>query len=1101
MKRLQTIAEIIVIFLLSLTPVLWLRPGEIVLGHDSGFRLDPFGYLRTLWYSWDQTVGYGADVNGSKGFLIAQLPEAIFVRLTHSLTSGQTLSFIFWFFVIGISMYVCVRAFFPDRKYWIMRLLSSAGYMYNLFLLQGWFITERAKFSLFAAIPLVFVICVSTLRGTYSILKGSILFALTLFVLNGGGSPPLYGGILITVSVLVLFDITVGMLHRQGIKRLWRAIRMVVSMVLCTAFVNAYWIVPLLYQVLYQYETKFASVGGFGGIMAWESYVSILASFSNLFRLQGLPDWYNNRFHPYAAFYNQPQLIFFSLLPVIGFVYVLLRRDWHREWKHVYFVLGPLISIWFISMIFTAGSHSPLGFIYTAFLKYVPGFTIFRTSYYKFGSALWFSSIFLFSFSATLILAKHIQNKVLYGFAAVALFIGLLLFHYPYFFSNFFKWNAPFTTKVQVPGYVQDMLSYINSAYGEHKQNILLLPPLDTGFHADGYAWGFWSLDVFTRLGLSSPTVANDTDLPIVRALYDAISDGNMNLVTKLAKQCGITKILWRGDVLYSDKVTGSTNYSYMKKVLDESSQATEEKRFGKWTLYALKDIGDVQKIRAANVIVQADVPGDHRSGVFALKELQALPVVFTGDAPQPVLAPMTRFWAVSAQCVYCDPSDLRKIEQMKIVSEVNFLPDSPMYGLSAMKEEWVLHSFARTPKSYIDANIGYATKHLAEVSTALVRNADNMGSLIEISFENFQRRIETALQTINTLPEKEENAARLRFASYLRMYVNYLIDLEKIDYKGQLSENFLGNAYQYLQKQIAAVSRGTWISDESVSRYYISIPADGMYTLTTSGSSLPAGIHKLETLTSGESTASGDINLSYKDAYTVNIAHMSDRELYLFRFEYQVRMGDNVFVKILQDNDIPDQYGNPRSPFVFGLLADGKWHVVEEVVRPNRAVSSGRISFYSANTQDQVSTVSLKNVSFTNIQSKDIFALKSSTVPEAKLPAVTSEEINADMYQVHVEGAVSPYILIFNQQYDSGWRVYRGAPGQKIWNMKEIKTPHFAVNGYENAWYMDQAGSYDIVILYFPHLLFLLSVGITGISLISSVIVLFYEKYRRIYR
>jgi len=176
-KIIQNYWEVFTIFLLSLTPLLWLRHGEVILGHDSGYRLDPFGYLQTLWYSWDHSSGFGVDVTGSKGFLIAQLPEALLVRLTHSLSLGQTLSFVFWFFIIGISMYVCVRAFFPDRKYWIMRLLSSVGYMYNLFLLQGWFITERAKFSLFAALPILVAVSWNTFSKRYTIFFGSVLIA------------------------------------------------------------------------------------------------------------------------------------------------------------------------------------------------------------------------------------------------------------------------------------------------------------------------------------------------------------------------------------------------------------------------------------------------------------------------------------------------------------------------------------------------------------------------------------------------------------------------------------------------------------------------------------------------------------------------------------------------------------------------------------------------------------------------------------------------------------------------------------------------------------------------------------------------------------
>lgn len=1133
--------EVFIIFFLSLTPLLWLRQGEVILGHDSGFRLDPFRYLQTLWYSWDHSGGFGVDLIGYKGFLIGQLPEALLVRLTHSLSFGQTLSFVFLFFIIGCSIYICVNTLFPDRKYWIMRLLASAGYMYNLFLLQGWFITERAKFSLFAALPLVFIICWLTLLEKYSILKGSILFSWIFFLLNGGGSPPLYGGILVTLGVLVFIDVVAGFCIRQGLARIWRVIRIMVTMGLFTVLINAYWVVPQLYQLLHQYGTRLSSMGGFGGIMAWESYVSTLASFSNLFRLQGIPDWYNNRLHPYAAFYNQPILIFLSFLPILSFTYVLFRRDWWGEFKRSYQLLGTLIAIWFVGMILTAGSHPPAGFIYASLVRYIPGFAIFRTAFYKFGPALWFSAILLYSLSANVILMKLIRNKILYGLAACVVLVGLMLFHYPYFFTNFFLWNAPFTTKVQVPNYVMDMISYINTTYDDQKPRILILPPVDTSYHTDGYEWGFWSLDLFTRLGLSSPTIANDRDSPIVLAMYNAIEDGNMRVFSNLAKQSGVTKILWRDDVLYSNKKTTSANFSSMKKTIDGFREATEEKRFGKWTLYALSDVGDAEQVHAATVLVQADTPGEFKASLFALEDVQNLPILFTDNIPATDVQQLMAQWSViSAQCVYCDPSQLKKIEETKTVSKVNFLPDSPLYGLSKLKEDWVLNSFLRTPQQYIDANLGYATKHLVEISSALAKDVDNTGSLAEQSFGDFQLRIATAVRTLSVLPEIEQNTYRLRLISYLRFYVNYLITLEGKDSKGLLSKRFFGNAYQYLQKQIATASRGIWISEGAIKRYYLSIPKNGIYTLAVPGTQgavdtlsidnkqsnlngamyLAEGIHKLETLpgelenfiTINTSTVSADISLPYGGSYTVNIKQMSDRELYMFRLEYQVPMGKNIFVEFHQNNDIPDQYGNSQSALVLKLQADGKWNVAEEIVHPNRAVSSGSISFYSADAFDQLSMVSVKDLSFTNIKSGDIFALRNSGLPVTPAPTVTFKEINSVVYQVHVEQAVSPYIMIFNEQYDAGWRAYIIPSSKQIRDMTGVgllsfltkqsvpSSLHFALNGYANAWYLTKPGSYDIVILYWPQILFLLSVGITIVSLVGSTMLFFrisrIEKY-----
>ena len=72
--------EIIVIFFFSLTPLLWLKGSEVIIGHDSGFRLNYLDHLRNLFFSWNPVQNFGADWGILKGFLIIQAPETFFHR-------------------------------------------------------------------------------------------------------------------------------------------------------------------------------------------------------------------------------------------------------------------------------------------------------------------------------------------------------------------------------------------------------------------------------------------------------------------------------------------------------------------------------------------------------------------------------------------------------------------------------------------------------------------------------------------------------------------------------------------------------------------------------------------------------------------------------------------------------------------------------------------------------------------------------------------------------------------------------------------------------------------------------------------------------------
>ncbi len=125
------ILEVLFILLLSLTPLLWLKGNEVVLGHDAGFRLNPLEHIKNLLYSWNPISNFGVDWSLFKGFLVTQIPETVFTSLTGSLPQGQKLSFIFWFFIMGISMYIFIKNFFPQKKFWIFRLFSSTFYMFN----------------------------------------------------------------------------------------------------------------------------------------------------------------------------------------------------------------------------------------------------------------------------------------------------------------------------------------------------------------------------------------------------------------------------------------------------------------------------------------------------------------------------------------------------------------------------------------------------------------------------------------------------------------------------------------------------------------------------------------------------------------------------------------------------------------------------------------------------------------------------------------------------------------------------------------------------------------------------------------------------------
>lgn len=1131
-KIIQHYWEIFVIFFLSLTPIIWFHGGQIVLGHDSGFRLDPVAYLGRLWYSWNPALNFGGDIGANKGFLITQLPEAILAKISGSLSLGQMLSFIVWFFLIGVSMYVLLRNFFPDERFWPFRLFASAYYMYNFFLLQGWFIAERAKFSLFAALPFLFFILWNTLDRRYGRLKGSILFGITTLFLNGGGSPPLYGGILVMLGTVSFFFLLRSLWSRK-IQVIIRVILDIVVVAAVSLVFNAYWIIPQVYEVLLHYSQVVSNIGGLNGILGWEAVVNKHASLLNLLRLEGIPDWYENSLHPYSSWYlTSPTLIILSFLPILVILYVLLRRDLWVRYERQHSFLFVVFLVLFVGFIFAAGSHPPFGFIYVLFLRYVPGFVMFRSAIYKFGPAVWFSMIILSGFSFYVLLTTYVRRRVPVILCGFLLISGILLYHFPYFGVNFFDWNKPFTTKVILPAYVNDMFSYINETYQNDTPRMMILPPLDSNSHADSYQWGFWSLDMLARLGTHIPVVANDTGLPIVSALYDGARDNNIHLFYALAGRLGIQKILWRGDVLYSEKETTSDNFSSIHDQLLGSSQVNVEKMSGKWTLYSIQDAQcQLPPVRAEPLVNRADMDETALQFLFKSADIQGTPIVSGGFLYGPKLEEQLRPFfqedIVAAQCAFCDPNELSRIENMDTIQSVRFLPDSPFYIFVTLKEQKTLLSFKKMPAQRIDAELGFATKRIGEISNLLDRAIKDKSYELAVSNSvKFQQLIDDAVNTTYVLPEVDRNAYRAKIVAYLKFYIKYLSSLEV---KNIVTKDLFSVLYENLQKKISEIPNDLWITNTiDESKYYLTVPSDGIYQLLVAsgrgvpksvimdGTSVPnlnavflaGGVHKLllnfepENALSLIESVSANLSFQSGQEHIFSIPHISFQDPYVLEFNYRLTEGKGVYVSFHQDNDAKDDTGNKKRILLIRLLDDGKWHNVFEEVHPNFGAKSGEIVFFSADTTETQSVLDISALTVRDIQPAEVFAIRKNTLVPSQIPEFSTREVNSAFYDVAVTDAKGPYILRFDQTYDNGWRAFV-VPKTKTTNINDWQLfrllfqksvdpgEHFALDGYANAWYVDSIGDYTVLLVYWPYVIFLESVMVSAASLLLGISVL----------
>lgn len=1115
-KKYSKVFEVLVILFMSLTPLLWLKDGQIILGHDSGFRLDPIAHLRNLFYSWDSSANFGTDWSWFKGFLITQAPETFFIALTKSFTVGQQLTFIFWFFSIGISMYIFINAFFKEKDYWFFRVFASIFYIYNFFLLQAWFITERAKFSLFSLLPLGTLLIYKTLTREYSILKGFILFSLVSVVLNAGGNLTFYGVLLLAYGITFIY-VTVVNILRGGKKELIYSLKALLLFLVGFLAVNAYWAFPQLYLFFSGYS-NLGSVGGIDGIIRWESVIAQNASFINLLRLQGMPDWYDNSLHTYGyIFTNNPALIAFSFI----FPFILLSGLlYHRKLsvdKNKNQVIILVLLFLFFGFLFTAGSHPPSGFIYVFLIKFIPGFAIFRSAFYKFGGILWLSYIFLFSFYLNLFLLRLIKGKKRYALVGIFSFGLLLAYHFPFFQGNFFTWNKPFTTKVELPRYVNEMAEYINKLPSDTR--ILLLPKF--GDQADSYQWGFWGVDSLPRLFTNKSIVANSSShAEIINSIYYSVEKNDENTFLRLAGISGITKVLWREDMLYSDKTKTSKNFISVKQNLESFKGIKLEKKIGAWSLYKIELTYYVPTFSNIDSIIYAQSETSILRNIFnEEKDVKNLAILFEEsmeDKDKNILLSSGKK-VIGAECIACS-SEVFNSTGGKLLEmpKIKILPNSPFYHLLSLREQQVQRLHANSPSRRIDADLGYANKRIVEmkeIATAKVKET-NPKLFVRQGIKKYKTLITDSIEQAGMLSEDSKNEAYIKILTYLNSQLFYLrVQKGLYDYALEDFEELS----IFMQDQIGYLKGKIWVTNlsENKIRYFLSIDSPGMYdfhitsaeiqtrTITVDGKKitdykniyLTKGIHKLEISYYGienltevqQATESGELNLAFGQRKKFPFKEFDSEKTYFVSFDYKITGGR-------PNASIVEKEKNTQYIWNLFLNQNTVWNSFSSIFTTIHNSRSVTLEFFPTGFEKTGAEIQVKNLRIFRVDIPEVFVSRN-VISQTNLayPRISFYRVSPTLYKVDIKNATSPYLLVFGESYTKGWRAYIADDFFQTFSMQPIpEEKHYILNDYSNGWLVDKNGNYSIIVEYFPQKIFYSGLFVSGVSLfILSLILL----------
>lgn len=1085
----RTVIELVIIFILSLTPLLWFRPGQIMVGHDNTYPLEAKPFLQNRLSTWSHNF-FGHDQSLIMGTIPIHALDSLPTILGADRISGQKIVYVIWFFMIGVSAYVLSSVLAPSSR--VFKLISVLFYQFNFFILQGWWIGEKSKFSAYIAQPIIIALSILVARGSISVLSGSILVSFTMFFFNAGGlyGIPLYGGLMVVVGCFVVWTLIAAILRKQ-----WGALGRMFSFFLLsfvlTIGINAYYILPAVAKIRSGNSPVLSQIGGSSGALSWADQISASASFINLMRLQGIPDWYDNPDHPFSRDYlTNPILIgasfLFSILVFAGFL-TARKRGTSKSWVGLFFL------VYLVGIFFTAGTHPPLGFIYQMFVERIPGFFIFRSPFYKFAGSIMFAQAFLTGALVDSLSAKW--RKII----GVSIGIGLLIYSAPFFKGNFFQWREGFSTRLTVPDYVFSFGQWLEQ---NKNARVLMVPPNSPTFGYSLYNWGYLSFQALpTLVSKNSMIINNDqinqSERDLVETLYVAIANGNRARMEKLIRLLGITHVLVAHDTVTDVESILPLAASTYEQGLLTSGYFRKQTQFGQWVLYE-----NIDSTRSKFVLAEGlDVVGSPMSEVSAFIDHLGEEALFISDdnfydsKNPPIIAPT---------CANC-PSAARPI----IVFPTRpILPGDPFYPvltfLGRFKDK------PKEPKSAIYALLGMTIKQTAEFKELVIAQKRITPDLVE----TYRSTLNKIIERFNDLSTMKDRILVSRdITEYLRQELNYLRPTLGTYLLGGENATLVGEIVESIsvaETKLKSYSQLYGAINTRLYEFTTKYGANYQFFINTADliSKKDESVPILMTIDGKESKLPDTLNLQ-AGSHDINLAfpEISDQTLVLEPIEtdFSIPGETSCFGVVVKDitggtlHQLNILYTNNYSDqlllYVWEISENRKHLAVAHRLGPSEFAEEIKEA-WTVNPQTQELTIAACADKITQERASGYLSLSLSRllyprivlIPENQAVVSKSQEINIQdlsptRYQVKLPDGSGEKVLVFYERYDPWWEI------------KGVAAKHILINGFANGWIISDPKGQTIELFYRGDTYFRWGIYISGGVLLISFAVLWRKR------
>lgn len=527
---------------------------------------------------------------------------------------GEILVFIFWFTLIGLSMYYLTRKIFPEKP--IFQLVSSLFYMINFYQFYNWEIARIGEISGMVLIPLFLGVFIGGLEKKINFAKYA--FSICIFSIIGMGigvQPPtliilfttIFSFFIFYIAYSYYFEKQMGLLHKSFL---------LFSLIVLFILMNMFWIPSVGNFAL---SSGYASTSNALDVFTVTDYLldwtSKNTSFLNLLRMLPRVIWFDSwEGQPYfpslIGLNTNPIMIFIGMLfPILAFTSILIS-------KNRFVIFFTLLTI--ISIFLAKGLHEPFGDVYRWMIMNIPGFWIYRAPWEKFGLLQALGYSILIGFTSNHIYAslhklsfvkekkfKKISAKIIKK-AIPIIFILMIItlnmfYNYPLIKGQMIpssegdigyheKFNVGFYQKF--PDYIFNAREWINSQDEEFR--VFLLPD----DRRNVYNWGYAAakditIDLFNKgillrqygEGTAPPTPSDEMYHLTATMLY---RNSTLN-IAKIFGVLNVRYVLQRNDFRYNF-YGDFDSPEFVKEQIAKQKGIFLDKTIGEWDFYRVSD-------------------------------------------------------------------------------------------------------------------------------------------------------------------------------------------------------------------------------------------------------------------------------------------------------------------------------------------------------------------------------------------------------------------------------------------------------------------------------------------------------------------------------